>query len=87
MIVRSPIKDIRTTGRSTQGVRLMKLESGDKVASAAKIVPEDEDENAEAAAAPAPKTPAAVEKKEPEKPAVKKEEKIEPKKKNIKRKK
>jgi DNA gyrase subunit A len=44
MIVRSPIKDIRTTGRSTQGVRLMKLEAGDKVASVAKIVPEDEDE-------------------------------------------
>ncbi len=41
MIVRSPIKDIRTTGRSTQGVRLMRLDSGDKVASAAKIVPEE----------------------------------------------
>ena len=44
MIVRSPIKDIRTTGRSTQGVRLIKLDSGDKLASVAKIVPEDEDE-------------------------------------------
>ncbi len=43
MIVRSPVKDIRTTGRSTQGVRLMKLESGDKVASVAKIVPEEEE--------------------------------------------
>jgi DNA gyrase subunit A len=50
MVVRSPIKDIRSTGRSTQGVRLMKLEAGDKVASLAKIVPEDEDEKAEAAA-------------------------------------
>lgn len=47
MIVRSPIKDIRSTGRSTQGVRLIKLEQGDKVASAAKIVPEDEDERGE----------------------------------------
>lgn len=43
MIVRSPIKDIRSTGRSTQGVRLMRLDAGDKVASLAKIVPEDED--------------------------------------------
>ncbi len=46
MIVRSPVKDIRSTGRSTQGVRLMRLETGDKVASIAKIVPEDEDEKA-----------------------------------------
>ncbi len=43
MIVRSPVKDVRATGRSTQGVRLMKLETGDKVASAAKIVPEEEE--------------------------------------------
>jgi len=43
MIVRSPVKDIRTTGRSTQGVRLMKLDKGDKIASIAKIVPEDEE--------------------------------------------
>ena len=42
MIVRSPIKDIRATGRSTQGVRLMRLDSGDKLACAAKIVPEEE---------------------------------------------
>lgn len=50
MVVRSPIKDIRSTGRSTQGVRLMKLEANDKVSSLAKIVPEDEDEKAEAEA-------------------------------------
>jgi DNA gyrase subunit A len=47
MVVRSPIKDIRSTGRSTQGVRLMKLEASDKVASLAKIVSEDEDEKTE----------------------------------------
>lgn len=47
MIVRSPIKDIRVTGRSTQGVRLMRLEAGDKIASVAKIVPEDESEKVE----------------------------------------
>lgn len=43
MIVRSPVKDIRATGRSTQGVRLMKLDKDDKIASVAKIVPEDEE--------------------------------------------
>jgi DNA gyrase subunit A len=53
MIVRSPIKDIRSTGRSTQGVRLMKLDGNDKVSSIAKIVPEDEDERAETEAKPA----------------------------------
>ncbi|MFA6320251.1 MAG: DNA gyrase subunit A [Candidatus Omnitrophota bacterium] len=47
MIVRCPIKDIRSTGRSTQGVRLMRLDAGDKVASVAKIVPEDESEKIE----------------------------------------
>jgi DNA gyrase subunit A len=58
MIVRSPVKDIRATGRSTQGVRLMRLESGDKVASVAKIVPEDEDERAESEVQKTPPTPA-----------------------------
>ncbi len=91
MIVRSPIKDIRATGRSTQGVRLMKLDSGDKLASIAKIVPEDEDERAEQEAVIAKTSPAAkagVEKitkaAEPtkeEKAEVKKEAKTEPKKK------
>jgi DNA gyrase subunit A len=52
MIVRSPVKDIRTTGRSTQGVRLMKLESGDRVASMAKIVPEEEEDEKMASSAP-----------------------------------
>jgi len=72
MIVRSPIKDIRTTGRSTQGVRLMKLDKGDKIASVAKIVPEDEEseeakikeaETKSAKEAPAPKKKAAKRKK------------------------
>ncbi len=70
MIVRCPIKDIRTTGRSTQGVRLMKLDAGDNVASVAKIVPEDEDEKVEIAATAAPKA-------EPVKEAVKEEPKEE----------
>jgi len=51
MIVRSPVKEIRTTGRSTQGVRLMKLDSGDKVASVANIIPEEEESTADETAA------------------------------------
>ena len=45
MIVRCAVKDIRTTGRSTQGVRLMKLEDKDKVVSVAKVIPEEEETN------------------------------------------
>ena len=67
MIVRSPIKDIRATGRSTQGVRLMKLDKDDKIASVAKIIPEDE-------AAEEEKIEEAKAKTEKETPAVKKEE-------------
>jgi len=64
MIVRSPIKGIRITGRSTQGVRLMKLASGDGIASVAKIVPDDEDEKAEASQTSS--APATKEAKQPE---------------------
>jgi len=49
MIVRCAVKDIRTTGRSTQGVRLMKLGSKDEVASVAKVVPEEAETAAEEA--------------------------------------
>jgi DNA gyrase subunit A len=90
MVVRAPIKDVRTTGRSTQGVRLMRLEAGDKISSVAKIVPEDEDEvaiageakkEAQPAAAQEAKPKAAEEKKVvPEKGEAKKEAKLEPKK-------
>ena len=38
MIVRIPVKDIRIQGRSTMGVRIMRLNEGDKVVSVAKIV-------------------------------------------------
>ena len=72
MIVRSPIKDIRATGRSTQGVRLMKLDKGDKIASIAKIVPEDEEAEEE-------KIKEAESRVKKEEPAAKKEEIIKPK--------
>jgi len=41
MIVRIPVKDVRIQGRNTMGVRLMKLNEGDKVVSVAKIIKED----------------------------------------------
>jgi DNA gyrase subunit A len=58
MIVRSPVKDIRTTGRSTQGVRLMKLDSGDVLSSVAKIVPEEAEEEKMMESSPAPEAQA-----------------------------
>lgn len=87
MIVRSPVKDIRATGRSTQGVRLMKLDKGDKISSVAKIVPEDEEaEEAKIkeAESQVKKEPAAPKKEEPtvkeeKKAAEPKEEKAKPK--------
>ena len=94
MIVRSPVKDIRTTGRSTQGVRLMRLDQGDKVASVAKIIPEDE-KTVEEIATPSPAVkvgePKAVKEemgqaKEEKKSEQKKVSKPEPKKKKVKRK-
>ena len=43
-LVRSPIKEIRTTGRAAQGVRLMRLGAKDILASVATVVPEEEGE-------------------------------------------
>lgn len=42
VIVRCPVKDIRSTGRAAQGVRIIKLDSKDKVASVASVVAEEE---------------------------------------------
>ncbi len=41
ILIRSKIKDIRVSGRSTQGVRIINLEKGDKLSSIARIVPEE----------------------------------------------
>ncbi len=43
MIVRCSVKDIRTTGRAAQGVRIIKLDSGDKVSAVARVIPEEEE--------------------------------------------
>ena len=90
MVVRCPVKDIRTTGRSTQGVRLMKLDAHDAVASMAKIVPEEETEKV-VEAVPAVTPQESVKAPEPKKAEVKEtkkepEAKLKPKAKKIKRK-
>jgi len=41
MVNRTHASEIRITGRNTQGVRVMNLNEGDKVASLAIIVPDD----------------------------------------------
>ena len=41
MVVRCAVKDIRATGRSAQGVRIIKLDKGDTVTSVAKLVKEE----------------------------------------------
>jgi DNA gyrase subunit A len=42
MSIREAAKEIKLSGRSTQGVRLIKLKSADKVAAVAKVVKEEE---------------------------------------------
>ena len=40
-LIRSPVKEIRTTGRAAQGVRLMRLDGKDTLAAVATVVPEE----------------------------------------------
>ena len=44
MIVRCRVKDIRLTGRNAQGVRVIKLQGADRVASVAGVAHQDEDD-------------------------------------------
>ncbi len=44
IIVRCPAKDIRATGRSTQGVRVIRLEDKDKLSGVARVIMEEEAE-------------------------------------------
>ncbi len=41
MVIRQSVKDIRVMGRNTQGVRVIRLTEGDKIADIAKVVPEE----------------------------------------------
>ena len=42
ILIRSLVKDIRQSGRSTQGVRVMNLEEGDKLSTIARVFPEEQ---------------------------------------------
>ena len=44
VIVRCPVKDIRSTGRAAQGVRIIKLDDKDKVSSIASVAEVEEPE-------------------------------------------
>ncbi len=43
IIIRTPVKDIRTTHRNAQGVKVMNLDDGDAVMDVARVVKEDDD--------------------------------------------
>ncbi|MGA3163892.1 MAG: DNA gyrase C-terminal beta-propeller domain-containing protein, partial [Verrucomicrobiota bacterium] len=45
-MVRTSVKDIRETGRNTQGVKLIELESGDKLQAIAPVIGEDKEDAA-----------------------------------------
>ena len=45
MFLRCAIKDIRATGRASQGVRLIKLEDKDRVSCVAPVIAEETEEN------------------------------------------
>lgn len=60
--IRVAVKDIPTLGRATQGVRVMKLNDGDFVASIG-IIPEEEEETEETTEKPAKATKSATKKK------------------------
>jgi len=51
-VIRIPLKDISTLGRSTQGVRIMRLSAGDKIASVS-VIEEEEDQEVKGSIKPA----------------------------------
>jgi DNA gyrase subunit A len=65
MVNRTHVNEIRVVGRNTQGVRVMGLNEGDKIASIAKIAREDDEEPAEIPNSP-PEPVGETEKTEPE---------------------
>jgi DNA gyrase subunit A len=52
MLIRIKVKDIRETGRAAQGVRVIQLESGDRVVAVAKLAETDESEDEPQASLP-----------------------------------
>jgi DNA gyrase subunit A len=62
MVNRTHVREVRMVGRNTQGVRIMNLNEGDKIASIAKVAQENIEPNGEGAAPeepPAPEMPPA----------------------------
>ena len=45
MVIRQDATEVRLSGRNTQGVRLIRLDEGDRIADIAVVTPEDEEEN------------------------------------------
>ncbi|MCP4653442.1 MAG: DNA gyrase subunit A [Candidatus Omnitrophica bacterium] len=41
ILIRTKVKDVRVSGRSTQGVKIINLEKGDKLSTIARIIPEE----------------------------------------------
>jgi DNA gyrase subunit A len=52
MVNRTHVREIRVVGRNTQGVRVMNLNEGDKIASLAKVAHEEDAEAPEAPSVP-----------------------------------
>jgi DNA gyrase subunit A len=44
MVLRQAVSELRTMGRNTQGVRLIRMNEGDEIADIARVVPEDDEE-------------------------------------------
>ncbi len=57
IVIRQPAKTIRLAGRNTQGVRLIRLDEGDKIAAIAVVPSEDEKESGKDAEAVPPQAP------------------------------
>ncbi len=67
MVIRQSAKDIRVSGRNTSGVRLIRVNEGDKVAAIAIVVSEDEEDKVLQKAESNPTPPAKTEKPSKEK--------------------
>jgi DNA gyrase subunit A len=48
VLMRQPVSAIRSIGRVTQGVKLVKLDDGAKISSISRVIHEEEEEEAEA---------------------------------------
>ena len=57
VLMRQPMNEIRTIGRVTQGVRLVKLDDGSSIASITRVMHEDEASKEVTPAVPEPENP------------------------------